>query len=90
MFYLLASLWHSPESQSENRKTNKSLGLDLMWRVVSHLRSCTFFDYTREILDVPGHTVQLNMLGGKTVLTDEPENIKAVMLTQVCYSEDRY
>lgn len=83
-FYLLASLWNS-----ENRKTNKSLGLDLMWRVVSHLRSCTFFDYTREILDVPGRTVQLNMLGSKAVLTDEPENIKAVMFTQVCYSEDR-
>jgi hypothetical protein len=59
-----------------------------MWRVVSRMRNCTFFEYTREILDVPGRTVQLNMLGGRLVLTDEPENIKAVMLTKVCYSED--
>ena len=59
-----------------------------MWRVVSRMRSCTFFEYTREILDVPGRTVQLNMLGGGLVLTDEPENIKAVMLTKVSYLED--
>lgn len=59
-----------------------------MWRVVSHMRSCTFFEFTREILDVPGRTVQLNMLGGGLVLTDEPENIKAVMLTKVNYSKD--
>jgi len=52
------------------------------------MRSCTFFEYTREILDVPGRTVQLNMLGGGLVLTDEPENIKAVMLTKVSHLED--
>jgi hypothetical protein len=59
-----------------------------MWRVVSRMRNCTFFEYTREILDVPGRTVQLNMLGDRLVLTDEPENIKAVMFTKVCYSEN--
>ena len=86
-FYLLASPY-APETQSKNRTINKNSGLDLMWRVVSRMRSCTFFEYTREILDVPGRTVQLNMLGGGLVLTDEPENIKAVMLTKVSYPED--
>ena len=54
------------------------------------MQSCTFFEYTREILDVPGRTVQLNMLGGGPVLTDEPENIKAVMLTKVSYPKIGY
>src|SRR5215469_14166055 len=84
IFYLLAS-----DQTSRCTKINKNSGLDLMWRVVSHMRSCTFFEYTREILDVPGHTVQLNMLGGRLVLTDEPENVKAVMLTKVCYAKNK-
>ena len=50
-----------------------------MMKVLKH----EFFDWTRQILDVPGRTVSLNMLGIKTLMTDNPDNIKAILSTKV-------
>lgn len=49
------------------------------WQKFSH----DFFAWTRQILDVLGRTVSLNMLGVKILMTDGPENTKAVLSTKV-------
>lgn len=43
----------------------------------------TFVEWTRQLLIENNHTVELHMLGTKLLLTDDPENIKAVQDTQV-------
>jgi hypothetical protein len=42
-----------------------------------------FFEFTQEFLEVPGRTVELVMVGQRMVVTDDPENIKAIMFTNV-------
>ena len=57
-------------------------GIDLLIRILHHFRKHTFFDYFREVCrGTPGLTVELNMLGVRLVLTEEPENIKAILAT---------
>ena len=55
-----------------------------MFTAIHRLTSFQFFEWTREILQVPGRTVEFHMLGTRLVVTDEPENVKAIMSTQVC------
>jgi hypothetical protein len=57
--------------------------MDLMVSAFRHLTSFQFFEWTREILQVPGRTVELHMMGTRLILTDEPDNVKAIMSTQV-------
>jgi hypothetical protein len=47
------------------------------------MRQDTLFDYMRELLDNPGRTIQLNIPGGRLLLTDNVDNIKAIQFTQV-------
>jgi hypothetical protein len=47
------------------------------------MRQDTFFDFTRELLDNPGRTIELNIPGGRLLLTDNVDNIKAIQFTQV-------
>ena len=61
----------------------KGLGLDLLLIALNHFRHDTFFDWVRSVLNVPGHTVELRLLGTRLVMTDEADNIKALMSTQV-------
>ncbi|PMD46832.1 cytochrome P450 [Hyaloscypha variabilis F] len=57
-------------------------GLDLVCHLVWRLWQHDFVNYGWEILDVPGRTVELNLLSRRIIVTDNPENIKAVMLSQ--------
>jgi hypothetical protein len=71
-------------------------GLDLGIKTIRRILSHEFFELTQEFLDVPGHTVEVRMMGNEMIMTDEPENIRAVMSTNVllpadfCASADRY
>ncbi|KAH8889464.1 cytochrome P450 [Thozetella sp. PMI_491] len=58
------------------------LGLDLTWRVITHMKQCTFIDYTRELLRVPGRTVELKMTGSRLILSDHPENMRTIMMSR--------
>lgn len=58
-------------------------GVDLLFTALSRLRNHDFFPWSRQILDVPGRTVSMNFLGTKVLLTDDPENAKAVLATKV-------
>ena len=58
-------------------------GLDLVWHLVWRLWQYDFVNYGWEILNVPGRTVELNLLGRRIIVTDNSKNIKAVMLSQV-------
>ncbi len=76
-FYLLSSTTSS--SNPLILKTGLDLVCHLVWRLWQH----DFVNYGWEILDVPGRTVELNLLSRRIIITDNPENIKAVMLSQV-------
>ena len=69
------------------RTDDHALGIDLFATAVSRLIRHDFFAWTRQILDVPGRTVSLGMCGISLVITDDPENIKAVLSTKVCVSQ---
>jgi hypothetical protein len=59
------------------------LGLDLMFAAFHSMKSHQFFEWTRDILQLAGHTAELHMMGVRLVLTDEPENVKCIMSTKV-------
>jgi hypothetical protein len=74
-----------------NTSNNIALRLRSYGTIIRRLTAFQLFEWTREILEVPGRTVELYMMGTRLVLTDEPENLKAIMSTQVylAYSEAR-
>lgn len=46
-------------------------------------RSHKFHLWSQRLLEKNNHTMELQMFGEKLVMTDDPENIKAIMDTQV-------
>ncbi|KAL8383727.1 hypothetical protein RB599_006187 [Gaeumannomyces hyphopodioides] len=59
------------------------LGLDLAVYSMYRFLRFTFFELINTWCDaVPGHTVELRMLGTSLLFTDEPANIKAIMSTE--------
>ncbi|KAK6854003.1 cytochrome P450 [Apiospora arundinis] len=58
-------------------------GLDMAWKLVTRLHSNTFVEYIcDEVLETPGRTVEMNLLGGDIFITDRAENIKAIQADQ--------
>ncbi|KAL9010177.1 MAG: hypothetical protein Q9173_004865 [Seirophora scorigena] len=57
-------------------------GIDLFAIAINRIYSHDFFAWTRQILDVPGRTVSLNLLGIKLLMTDDTENTKQVLSTK--------
>lgn len=47
------------------------------------LASHRFYHWTKDLLKEHNHTAELRLLGQSLLLTDDPENIKAVQDTQV-------
>lgn len=44
-----------------------------------------FYEYTLSFLDQsPGRTIEMQMLDKRMIITDNPENIKAMLHSQVC------
>ncbi|KAI1675966.1 cytochrome p450 [Pyrenophora tritici-repentis] len=55
----------------------------MAWKLVTRLRSNTFVEYIcDEVLDTPGRTVEMNLLGSDIFITDRAENIKAIQADQ--------
>lgn len=59
------------------------LGLDVAFTASQKMIAHEFLEWTRDILNNAGRTVELDMLNNRVVVTDNPENIKAIMSTQV-------
>jgi hypothetical protein len=57
--------------------------MDTLYKLVRNMRQDTFFEFTRQVLDTPGRTVELDVLGRRLLMTDHVDNIKAVQFTQV-------
>lgn len=60
-----------------------------MYRAFQHIRNHTLYEWTNEILQVPGRTIELNLMGSRMVLTDHPENVKTIMSTKVRFNFDK-
>jgi hypothetical protein len=58
-------------------------GLNFVVSMFRAILGHKFLDWTQHLLNNNNHTVELNMLGASLLLTDDPENIKAVQDTQV-------
>lgn len=58
-------------------------GISAIFDAAQHIRSNSFVDWSRNVLEVPGHTVELRVLGLRMILTDNPDNIKAIFSTNV-------
>lgn len=76
-----------PASHVQNLRQLHLAGIDLLATAISKLFNNDFFAWSRQILDNPGRTVSLNMLGVIVLVTDEPENTKAVLSTKVSSSD---
>lgn len=55
----------------------------MLSQLVQNLRTNTVLEWTQSTLNVPGRTVELNLAGATMVMTDNVENIRAMMSTQV-------
>ena len=65
------------------RGLTANLGVDLFAKATNRLLKDDFFNWTREILDVPGRTVGLRMLGAEVLMTDNTDNIRTILSTKV-------
>jgi len=59
------------------------VGFGITLDLVHHLRANTVLEWNRKILCVPGRTVEVRMVGMSMIMTDNIENIRAIMSTQV-------
>jgi hypothetical protein len=50
---------------------------------VKQIHADQFFEWGRQVLDVPGRTIELRMLGLSIIMTDNPANVKTVLSTKV-------
>ncbi|KAH7333355.1 cytochrome P450 [Rhexocercosporidium sp. MPI-PUGE-AT-0058] len=58
------------------------LSIDLAISGMISLATHQFFEWTRTLFDTYGSTVEVNAMGMKVLLTEDPENIKAIQMTQ--------
>ncbi len=63
------------------------LGIDLFAKATNRLIKNDFFNWSRELLDVPGRTVSLKMLGAEVLMTDDTDNIRTILSTRVSASK---
>ena len=61
-------------------------GLNIVIDMFRAVRKHRFYHWTKEMLEEYHHTMELRMLGTRLVMTDEPENIRAIQDTQVTSS----
>ena len=61
----------------------KYAGLDLVFKSTSALVSHQFFPFVRDLLIRHGRTAELHMMGVRVILTDEAENVRAILMNQV-------
>jgi hypothetical protein len=59
------------------------IGIGGFLQIVRHLRTNTVLEWTQKILNVPGRTVEIRVPGISMIMTDNIDNIRAVMSTQV-------
>ncbi|KAE8557143.1 hypothetical protein EYB25_001849 [Talaromyces marneffei] len=58
------------------------LGLTTLSSILRHLKSNRFTEWIIDVLSVPGHTAEMNIFGTRFILTEEPENLKAIFTNQ--------
>jgi hypothetical protein len=58
------------------------LGYRTSFGILKALRTDTILEWHQKVLDVPGRTVEVNLIGTSMVLTDNIDNIRAIMSTQ--------
>ena len=57
--------------------------------LIRHIRNNTILEWTQKILDIPGRTVDVRILGTSIIWTDNIENIRAILSTQVTCKSTR-
>lgn len=57
-------------------------GLDLVFLSMYHLANNTFVEWSSGLMDKYGRTIQMDLLGGTMIITDDPANIRAIQSSQ--------
>ncbi|KAL1603708.1 hypothetical protein SLS60_005298 [Paraconiothyrium brasiliense] len=58
------------------------IGFGVLLRMLRNLRQNTVLEWSNETLNVPGRTVELPLVGTNMIMTDNVDNIRAIMTTQ--------
>ena len=66
------------------------IGIDLFAEATDRLFKNDFFNWSRELLDLPGRTVGLRMLGAEVLMTDDTDNLRTILSTKVSAVEPHY
>ncbi|KAF2875792.1 cytochrome P450 [Massariosphaeria phaeospora] len=61
---------------------SNTYGLNIVLTMLVSLSKHRFWHWTKKMLDENNHTLEVQLLGARMLLTDDPENIKAVQDTQ--------
>jgi hypothetical protein len=59
------------------------IGFGVSLQLIRRLRTNSVLEWNQKILNVPGRTVEIHMVGVSMIMTDNVENIRAIMSTQV-------
>jgi hypothetical protein len=62
---------------------NCFIGIRAIIDAAQHIRTNSFFEWIRKALNVPGHTAELQALGTRIIITDNPENVQAILSSNV-------
>ncbi|KAJ4288043.1 hypothetical protein N0V90_012059 [Kalmusia sp. IMI 367209] len=96
-FFLVWVLWISTVVLRANVRASKQaklgarappvpsklpLGFGVLLRLIRNLRQNTVLEWTQEALNIPGRTVELRLVGMNMIMTDNIDNIRAIMSTQ--------
>ncbi|KAJ5797265.1 cytochrome P450 alkane hydroxylase [Penicillium pulvis] len=57
-------------------------GIFTLHAIVKNIRQNHFYEWMTACLDCPGHTAEMIIFGTRFILTEEPENIKAIFTSQ--------
>jgi hypothetical protein len=59
------------------------IGIGAIIDAAQHIRTNSFFEWIRKALNVPGHTAELQVLGTRIIITDNPKNVQAILSSNV-------
>lgn len=69
--------------------TDLIVGIRTLSSILRQLKCNRFTEWITDVLNVPSHTAEMNIFGTRFILTEEPENLKAIFTNQVYFESIR-
>lgn len=78
-----APIWFVSPQVFWSQLTLATLGIDLAFEGLYHLANHSFYDWVVSFMTKYGRTIELDLVGKRLLITDEPENVRSIMYSQV-------